>query len=133
MIISIYVLLILGSVQSFPEPSQSSLSIPNDLNWNCVIADENIFFTQLKGDLYTMREGDYYYLLLMIDQPYLIRTASCNDSPIVNGIEYNKANFESPSSFEKYDIHSIADIVNNAMFTLRNKRLYFREISRINN
>ncbi len=124
---------ILSIKQSFPEFSQSSHSIPNSLNWHCAVANENIFFTHLEMDGYAMKEGFYYYLLLMIDQPYLIWTSPSFNSPIINGIEYTEAKFESPSSFEKYDIHSIANIVNNAMFTLRNKRLYFQEISRINN
>ncbi len=124
---------ILSITQSFPEFSQSSHSISNNLNWHCAVADENIFFTQLERDGHAMKEGFYYYLLLMIEQPYLIWTSPSIDSPIVNGIRYSEAKFESPSSFEKYDIHSIANIVNNAMFTLKNERLYFKEISQINN
>lgn len=43
-------------------------------NWKCIIDDENqIFFTQLLSSLNMMREGIYYYQLIIQDRKILIQ------------------------------------------------------------
>ncbi|MES9854542.1 MAG: hypothetical protein ABW170_22225 [Candidatus Thiodiazotropha sp. L084R] len=94
------------------------LPIPADREW-AVSDDTNILFAQLQSNTWEMREGNYWYLLILPRQSFVIGIYAYSGT-ILNGEDYIDAHIEQPASFENYSFELISEIVSDAMSVLSN-------------
>jgi hypothetical protein len=89
------------------------LPVPEEREW-AVSDDGKVFFVQLQSNSWEMREGRYWYILILPRQTFVISIYAYAGIEI-DGMHFQSAHFDPPATFEKYSFELISRLVNEAV------------------